>query len=643
MIRGLLLFLLCAGMAHAQATASGTAKGSGRGQIGIIAASTQYSLAVTLGGFGGVTASPNGVGNQVLSCQNGQGPGACTVNYISGTVVTLTETPGSGQAFVGWSGACSGSSTTCVLTITANTSVIATFVGYPLSVSVTGLGTVTASPNGIGGVGISCPSACSANYATGTVVTLTETPGSGYTFSGWGGACAGTATTCVLTITAATSVTATYTVASNRLTAVIAGTGTVTASPTGDVAIVCPTACVANYTTGTVVTLTETPGSGQVFTSWSGGGCSGSATTCAVTMSSDQTVTATFGPAPSHRVTVVVAGTGTVTASPSGDVAISCPTACSANYTPGTVVTLTETPGTGQVFSSWSGGGCSGSASTCIVTMSSNQTVTATFTALNYLLTVVVSGNGTVTASPLGSVAISCPSACSANYASGTVVTLTETPGSGQTFSAWSGACSGSATTCVVTMNSPLSATATFITTNHRLTVAVGGTGIVTASPTGDVAISCPSACAANYASGTVVTLTETPGTGQTFSGWSGACSGSATTCVVTMSSDLSVTATFIVATHRLTVAVAGTGTVTASPTGDVAISCPSACAANYANGTVVTLTETPSGGQVFSSWSGGGCSGSATTCAVTMSSDQVVTATFTGTSHRLTVVISGN
>lgn len=82
---------------------------------------------------------------------------------------------------------------------------------------------------------------------------------------------------------------------------------------------------------------------------------------------------------------------------------------------------------------------------------------------------------------------------------------------------------------------------------------------------------------------------------------------------------------------YSLTVVVAGGGSVTASPAGDVAIACPTACVANYASGIVVTLTETPGPGQTFSSWSGGGCSGSATTCVVTMTADQVVTASFTG------------
>jgi hypothetical protein len=53
------------------------------------------------------------------------------------------------------------------------------------------------------------------------------------------------------------------------------------------------------------VTLTPTPADGARLTAWSGGGCSGTGD-CVVTMSAVTTVTATFEPLPSLRVTVAV-------------------------------------------------------------------------------------------------------------------------------------------------------------------------------------------------------------------------------------------------------------------------------------------------------------------------------------------------
>lgn len=77
----------------------------------------------------------------------------------------------------------------------------------------------------------------------------------------------------------------------------------------------------------------------------------------------------------------------------------------------------------------------------------------------------------------------------------------------------------------------------------NTLNVALLGTGYgtVSSSPAG---ISCGTTCSASL-SGTVV-LTASPATGSSFSGWSGACSGTGT-CTVTLSSNLSVTATFTV------------------------------------------------------------------------------------------------
>ena len=81
-----------------------------------------------------------------------------------------------------------------------------------------------------------------------------------------------------------------------------------------------------------------------------------------------------------------------------------------------------------------------------------------------YVLEALPQGGGTVTSVPSG---LSCSSAsgCSATFNAGTSVTLTETPNVGNVFSAWGNDCAfaGSASTCVVTMNSDLIARATFV------------------------------------------------------------------------------------------------------------------------------------------------------------------------------------
>ncbi len=68
------------------------------------------------------------------------------------------------------------------------------------------------------------------------------------------------------------------------------------------------------------------------------------------------------------------------------------------------------------------------------------------------------------------------------------------------------------------------------------------GAGIVTS---GDGKISCGSTCSASFNSPTQITLTAVPGSGAAFKQWSGACSGTVPTCVITVNASLSVTATF--------------------------------------------------------------------------------------------------
>jgi alpha-D-xyloside xylohydrolase len=81
-------------------------------------------------------------------------------------------------------------------------------------------------------------------------------------------------------------------------------------------------------------------------------------------------------------------------------------------------------------------------------------------------------------------------------------------------------------------------------TASYTLAVTKAGTGAGTVAST-PAGISCGSTCSASYASGTTVTLTASAGTGATFGGWSGACTGTAATCTVSMTAARSVTATF--------------------------------------------------------------------------------------------------
>lgn len=158
--------------------------------------------------------------------------------------------------------------------------------------------------------GISCGTTCtSAAQTSGTEVTLSATAGA---LAGWsGGGCSGTGT-CPVTLTSNTTVTAIFGPLNLTVTKAGGGLGAVTSTGIncGDGT---PGDCTEAYPTVTSVLLTAAPGTGATFAGWSGGGCSGTALTCAVNMNDSKAVTATFnaagacGPLPPD-VTVVDTG-----------------------------------------------------------------------------------------------------------------------------------------------------------------------------------------------------------------------------------------------------------------------------------------------------------------------------------------------
>ncbi len=248
-----------------------------------------------------------------------------------------------------------------------------------------------------------------------------------------------------------------------------AGTGTVASNPAG---INCGTACAASFASGTSVTLTAAAAGGSTFAGWSGA-CTGTGG-CTVSMTQARSVTAAFNIVTPTTFPVAVTragtGSGTVTSNPAG---INCGTACMASYSSGASVTLTAAAASGSTFAGWSGA-CTGTGA-CTLSMTAARNVSATFngTATSFALSVTRAGSGTgaVTSNPAG---INCGGTCTANYASGTSVTLTAVTASNSTFAGWSGACTGTGG-CTLAMSQARAVTATFNTN--------GGSGGTCANP----------------------------------------------------------------------------------------------------------------------------------------------------------------
>jgi hypothetical protein len=394
--------------------------------------------------------------------------------------------------------------------------------------------------------------------------------------------------------------------------------------------------CRISYSGTGSVALTATPAAGWTFSNWDG--CSDDP--CSVDLDpsdEDSEVVATFDQSPDPgEKTLTVQSNGDAQGD-GGNIAgqdVDCDVGdadCSTDVTRGSTLTIVETPDEGFVFGGW-GGACSGTARSCTLQMDDNKTATGTFRKPR--LTVSVNGNGTVTGGGITCTTGS-SSGCSAEEPSGQEVTLTATPGSGGQFTSWSGCTSSSGATCTVTMTGDKNVTANFTGSGSTgpstfpLSVSVTGSGTVTGG-----GLNCGDGgtnCSATLSSGTNVTLTAEPSSGQTFQSWGGACTGSSRTCSLTMSAARNVTATFSGGSATqvaLTVAVTGRGTVTGG-----GITCGNGrttCTARPRKGATVGLTATRAQGATFAGW-GGACSGKAPTCTVEMSEAKRVTAAFSG------------
>jgi Divergent InlB B-repeat domain len=487
-----------------------------------------------------------------------------------------------------------------------------------------GTGTVTSSP-----AGISCGETCAAPFAEGTKVVLSAVSGPNSTAVQWTG-CAeiDLEGKCKVTMSTAKTVTATFELVKRKLTVEKkgAGTGTVTSSPAG---IGCGATCGASFTIGTAVTLTAAPGPKTLKPSWAGCDSVDAENKCLVTMSAARTVTVTLESS-EHQLTVKKAGTGggKVTSSPAG---IDCGSTCSVNFSTGALVTLTGAAEAGSQPVAWTGCDSIDAESKCLVTMSAEKTVTATFNLTSHQLTVsrIGSGTGTVTSSPAG---IDCGETCAASFVHNTAVVLTGVAGLHTEAVKWTGCDTEiKENKCLVAISAAKTVTATFDLEPQWIEYTVSvqrigtGKGTVTSSPGG---IECGEDCSEKYVNKTRLTLIATPEPGSAFDHWSGGnCAGTGP-CERTINSSRLVKAVFVAVGKRtLTVSRAGSGSGTVSSnTG--AIHCGATCSAEIEASSKITLTAEPAAGSTFAGWSGA-CTGTAPKCKLAMNEARNVTATF--------------
>lgn len=134
--------------------------------------------------------------------------GACSATYAVGSRVTLAADPADGSRFTGWGGACSGLAD-CAVALNDSVRVLATFETARFTLTIVGAGTGSGSVKSATGAlpliacqitaGQTSAIGCDGDFLiSGNRLTLTATPLSNSTFSGWGGDCSGTAPCSVL-------------------------------------------------------------------------------------------------------------------------------------------------------------------------------------------------------------------------------------------------------------------------------------------------------------------------------------------------------------------------------------------------------------------------------------------------------------
>ena len=442
----------------------------------------QYTLTVNVdpAGTGTVTKTPN------------------KATYNFGEQVTLAAAPtAGGYNFAGWTGDATGTQNPLVVTMDGNKNITAPFAQ---SFTVT----LTADPTAGGSVNVN-PS--KPTYQPGEQITITATPNSGYTFTGWTGDLTSNSTIETLTVNSNLNIVGHFGQAQYTFNATSGGNGTVSWEPNK-----------ASYAAGEVITATATAAQGFTFANWTGS-VSSTVNPLVYTINGNAAVQANFVPIQFYTLTVTVpSGGGTVTKEPD-----------QATYASGTVVTLTAVPDTGKRFVQW-GGAASGTEPTTTVTMTSNLAVTATFEDDLHplMVTIIPLGAGNVSLNPAGG-----------NYPAGTTVTMTATANPGYVFLGWGGAAGG--TTNPTTVEVPEGGTAVIANFEalgpFTLTVdpAGNGTGTVQINPD-----------KAEYSWNETVTLTAVPGDGSVFAGWAGAVTSNANPLTIKMDSDKVITANFI-------------------------------------------------------------------------------------------------
>jgi uncharacterized repeat protein (TIGR02543 family) len=341
-------------------------------------------------------------------------------------------------------------------------------------------------------------------------------------------------------------------------------------------------------------------------------------------VTANHTISATFA-IKTYTITATAGAGGSI--SPSGAVSVNCGANKTFNITADSCWNIADVS-----VDSVSQGAV---ASYTFTNVTANHTISATFSAITYTLTVNVtpSGGGNVTVN--GTTPLSYPN--STTWVCGNNVTLNATAASGYSFVNWSGDLGGSVNPTNITMTSIKDVTAHFSAVIYNLTVTSNGCCPINVS--GAVSGTVPAGGNKTFmgiGEGGEVTVSADDSAGCCkFDSWSDA---GAQTHNITMDSDKSVTAYCSVPSYDLTVNVSPGGGGNVTVNGTTPLSYPNMTTWNC--GENVTLNAVAASGYSFVNWTGN-LTGSTNPTNITMNGNKSITANFALNQYNLTVNVT--
>ena len=502
-----------------------------------------------------------------------------TGTYNSGSVVTVSAAPVIGYNFVNWTenGTQVSTGLTYSFTINGNRTIVANFTLNPNTCSIQ----TSAIPSAGGSV------SSNRTYTIGSIASLTATPFTGYSFTSWteNGTVVGTNPLLSFTVVGSRILIANFTI--NKYNTLVTSLPDAGGSASGG----------GTYNYGSSVTLNATPGTGYSFINWTENGVVVSTSSAySFTIISNKTLVANFTLNPdTYSIQALVAplSGGTVSGSKT--------------YTLGSIATLIAAPASGYSFINWTEGNTIVSTNpTYNFAVGGSSTLTANFSLNSYSVS--------VTASPASSGTVG----GGGTYTYGSTVTLNAAAGNGYNFVNWTenGTPVSTAATYKFAADANRTLEATF--TLNKYSILASATPSAGGSTVGS----------ATYDFGSVATLTATPDTGYSFTGWTenGIFVSSNAIYSFNVNGNRTLIADFKLKTNTISVTASPAAGGSAGGTG------------TYDYGNVITLYAIPKIGFSFVNWTENGILVStSSTFSFVINTDRTLVANYTPVTYAIT------